>query len=86
MRFVCFRPRKNNQLCIQNHGQGIHSAKMGVVLRLKIPQFPQNFGFLKKNLEEIQNQTAIGKIEKRSKYRKKIERSNKDQSPNRKGK
>ena len=41
LRFVCFRPRKNNQLCIQNHGQGIHSAKMGVVLRLKIPQFPQ---------------------------------------------
>ena len=31
-----------------------------------------------KNLEEIQNQTAIGKIEKRSKYRKKIERSKKD--------
>ena len=50
LRFVCFRPRKNNQLCIQNHGQGIHSAKMGVVLRLKIPQFPQNFGFLKKKL------------------------------------
>ena len=50
-----------------------------------------------KNLEEIQNQTAIGKIEKRSKYRKKkrIERQKKDQkkiqiekgdkSPNRKG-
>ena len=40
----------------------------------------------KKNLEEIQNQTAIGKIEKISKYRKKIERSKKDWSPNRKGK
>ena len=45
--------------------------------------------FWKKNLEEIQNQTAIGKIEKRSKY---LEMSRNVQikkgvkSPNRKGK
>ena len=49
----------------------------------KPPNF-HNFIHLEKNLEEIQNQTAIGKIEKdrkiekRSKDQKKIERSKKD--------
>ena len=43
--FVCFRPEnqrvlQKKQSNTQNHGQGTHSAKMGAVVWLKMPQMP----------------------------------------------
>ena len=66
---------------MQNSTVDLHfvlPVKSTVEILPNFAAFSEHMNFYKKNLEEIQNQTAIGKIEKRSKDQKKIERSKKD--------
>ena len=72
---------------MKNIDEGLAVPKWVLIVWPKIPQMPENLSaqfvfpspkvqdFNEKNLEEIQNQTAIGKIEKD----RKIEKRSKDQ-------